>query len=179
MSIEKIKQIENDILSWIIEYIEENNEFYDYKFPPCPYARAARLQGLVDIRAYSSGDIKEFISTHTKTLIETRDVNTRILVFPPRTHWKFGLTRFIEDLNSITVPKDYYIQYGTAIQTISRYSGWFNSGPYFIVIINKLSDVIKGHKALLNTDYYKSWSEQHYTEVVTRRQQAIEKYKNE
>ena len=177
MSIEITKQVERDIQDWMINYLEQNNQFYDYKFPPCPFARAARLKGLVDVRAYGFGSVTEFINNYTKDLIEAQDFNTRILVFPPRTHWKLGLTRFIDGLNQITIPKDYYIQYGTAIQTKSCYPGWFNSGPYFIVIINKLSDVLEGHRALLNTDYYKPWSKQHYDEVVVRRQQAYEKYK--
>ena len=74
--------------------------------------------------------------------------------------------------------KDYYSQYGFALNTKSQYPGLFNSGPYFIVIINKLSDVLSGHQALLNTDYYKPWANHHYDAVVNRRQKMYEKYKD-
>jgi hypothetical protein len=56
-------EIEQDIWNWITNYIEVNHEFYNYKFPPCPYARTARLKGSVDIVAYESGNIKKFILT--------------------------------------------------------------------------------------------------------------------
>jgi hypothetical protein len=168
------QQIEQDIWDWIKNYIEVDNKFYDYKFPPCPYAKSARLKGLVDVQAYETGKVKQFISEQITDLVSNNQYNVRVLVFPPRTHWHFGLQRFLQDINKTIVSQDYYAQFGTALQTTSQYSGWFNSGPYFIVIINKLSEVLSGHQALANTAYYKSWSQQHYHEVVTRRQKIFE-----
>ena len=71
---------------------------------------------------------------------------------------------------------DYYTQYGIALKTKSRYPGLFENGPYFIVIINKLSDVIAGHESLLSTNYYNHWAQSHYDSVVTRRQEFYQKY---
>jgi hypothetical protein len=169
------QQIEQDIWNWLTGYIEVNHKFYDYKFPPCPYAKGARLKGLVDVQAYESGKIKAFISQQSHDLAENNKYNVRMLALPPRASWHFGLEQFLNDLNEQLVPLDYYAQYGTALQTSSRYSGWFNSGPYFIVIINKLSDVLTGHQALATTDYYKPWATDHYNDVVVRRQEMYEK----
>jgi hypothetical protein len=70
---------------------------------------------------------------------------------------------------------DLYAQIGSAIKTKSKYSGLFETGPYGIVIINRLSDILNGHQSLLKTDYYKSWSKEHYDAVVTRRQEVADK----
>ena len=173
--------IEEDIWTWIKEYVEINHEFYGYKFPPCPYARAARLKGAIDLVAYERGDVKEFIRTHLQSLLDQPDkkITQRALILPPRTQWKFGLTKFLNNLNIEIIPQNYYMQFGRAIKTQSQYPGFFNSGPYFIILINVLTEVLDGHKALLSTDYYKPWSKEHYDAVVGRRQEMYRKYGKE
>jgi hypothetical protein len=86
------------------------------------------------------------------------------MAFPMRMRWYFHLHFMLNRLNKELVPQDLYIQYGKTDQ-------------YFIVITNKLSDVLDGHKSLLKTDYYKNWSKDHYDAVVERRQKIYEKYK--
>ena len=71
------------------------------------------------------------------------------------------------------------MQYGKALNTSSGYPGIFENGPYFIVILNKLSDVLLAHQSLLYTNYYKNWDKKHFNEVVVRRQQALNKYTKE
>ena len=77
------------------------------------------------------------------------------------------------------IPQDYYLQYGKTVDKTSRFREYFLRGPYFIVIINKVSDVINGHYQLLKTDYYKPWSKKHYEAVVTRRQEMFDKHTKE
>jgi hypothetical protein len=170
-------QIEKDIWDWITGYVEVNHKFYDYKFPPCPYAKAARLKGLVDVCAYQSGGAIKFIEEQTFDIVNNNKYNIRVMIFPHRYKWHFRIKRFVENLNKQIISKDYYAQYGFALKTRCQYPGLFNSGPYFIVIVNKLSDVLAGHQALLNTDYYKPWAEHHYNAVVTRRQEMYEEHK--
>jgi hypothetical protein len=169
-------EIEQDIWDWIINYLEAPHAFYNYKFPPCPYARAARVKNLIDVKVYETGSINLFIENCTHDLIESTGLNTRILVFPHYVRWFYLTKWFVQRLNRQTVPKDYYLQYGRAIRTESKYIGWFSNKPYFIVIVNKLSDVLKGHQDLLKTDYYNNWSQQHYKDVVIRRQKMFDKY---
>lgn len=171
-------RVEEDIWTWIKEYVEVNHAFYGNSFPPCPYAKAARLKGAIDIEVYESGNIEEFIKTNLQNLIDQKDkkITQRALILPPRTKWRFGLIRFLNNLNVNIISQNYYMQFGQAIKTKSQYPGLFNSGPYFIILINVLSEVLDGHKALLSTDYYKPWSKEHYNAVVGRRQEMYEKY---
>ena len=170
--------IKQDITTWLVEYIEQNHKFYDYKFPPCPYARSARLKGLIDIQPYESGGMRQFIRAQTDRLINNNTHNVCIMVFPYYAKWFFHLRYVIENLNKKIINKDFYAQYGTALTTQSQYPGFMSGGPYFIVIINRLSDVISGHNALLKTNYYTPWASHHYNDVVVRRQKMIDKYQN-
>jgi hypothetical protein len=164
-------QAEQDIWEWIKEFIEVPHAFYDYKFAPCPYAKAARLNNEVDVVAYTNGSVKKFIQASVDELMESGNFNQRVMVFPPSFKWKLHVHWFIKRLNRKTVPLDYYIQYGAAKNTYSKYPGL--KGPYMLVIINKLSNVMAGHRALLGTNYYDNWTESHYYAVVGRRQELI------
>jgi hypothetical protein len=154
-------KVEQDIWNWITEYVEIENEFYNYKFPPCPYAKSARLKGLVDVIAYDSGSPFKFIKYQVTNLIEHKKFNIKVMAFPIRMRWYFHLHFMINRLNKYLVLQDFYIQYG-------------KTDEYFVVIANKLSDVIEGHTSLLKTDYYKNWSSRHYNNVVDRRKKHIE-----
>jgi hypothetical protein len=162
-------KIEQDIWQWITDYVEVNHKFYDYRFPPCPYARAARMQGLVDVRAYGSGGAGRFVEQQAADLVQHGRFNVCVLAFPYWMRWNYLLRRRIARLNTNLIRADYYAQFGAALGTHSQYPGLFKDRPYFIVIINKLSDVLAAQTALERTDYYSNWTDQHYHSVVVRR----------
>jgi hypothetical protein len=161
-------EIEKDILNWLIEFIEPTHVFYNHKFSICPYAKSARLNGLVNINVYKDGGIKKFLLKN----FESESKKIEILVFPPQL-WYFGIIRFIKKSNKFLILKDRYAQYGEAITTKSKYTGLLKNSPYFIVIINNLSDVLEGQILLSKTDYYKDWSKEHYYNVVIQRYNQV------
>jgi len=161
--------IEQDIWNWITNFVERNHEFYNFKFPPCPYAKSARLKGLVKVCAYESGSYKDFIQNSIDSLIKNKTHTVCVMVFPYYLKWYYHLHRFIRKINAIIVKEDFYMQYGLAVESESKYSGLFQNKPYFIVIVNKLSQVNEAHDILIKTDYYGFWDKKHYDEVVNRR----------
>jgi len=170
--------IEKEIWDWLKNYIEVPHKFYEYQFSPCPYAKAARLKNLVDVRAYGGGNIFKFIKENSINLIKEKNLNTRIMVLPPYFKLFFFLKWYLFYLNTKFVKQDYYIQFGSAIATESKYAGLFKGKPYRIIIINKLSDVLDASKILEKTSYYSNWNKKHYNNVVTRREKFFKKYKN-
>ena len=160
---------EKDIWNWITNYIEVNNEFYDYKFPPCPYAKSARLKGLVDVQAYTSGNPYTFVKNQLDDLVEHKKFNIRVMVFPYWMRWLYPLHWALQKLNKTAIANEFYIQYGRVTDQVSQ--------PYFIVIANNLPDVLAAHDTLKKTNYYNNWSDKHYNEVVIRRQHAYDKHK--
>ena len=173
MNADTIKQ---DVYGWVRDYIEVNHEFYNYKFPPCPFARSARLKGLMDIQVWQKGSYYRFAEQSALDMQSNINYTVRILVFPHAMKYHFWMKNKIAKLNSKIVALDLYAQIGSAIKTTSKYPGLLETGPYGIVIINRLSDILNGHQSLLKTDYYKPWSMEHYDAVVTRRQEIANKF---
>jgi len=173
---ELTQQIKADIWHWIEHYIEVPNKFYDYRFPVCPFAKAARLQGIVQVRPWISGSIKDFIRQGVHQLIQDQQKEICVMVMPPRAKWRWGIPALIESINAEIIPQGAFVQFGTAIGTTSQYPGLFNQGEYFVVLVNNVDAVMEAHRALLNTDYYRPWSRGHYHDVVIRRQRLVEKY---
>jgi hypothetical protein len=171
-------QVEAAIWDWIKTYIEVDHKFYNYKFAVCPYAKAARHQGIVDVKEYEQGSIKEFISDNVRGLVADPKLDIRVIAMPPRTKWQWGIKRLVDQLNQEVIPQGYYVQYGQAVKTASIYPGLFNGSKYFVVLVNRVGPILDGHRALLKTDYYAPWSKKHYAAVVTRRQDLIDKYKH-
>jgi hypothetical protein len=154
-----------DILAWVKEFIEVNHEFYNYKFPPCPYAKSARLAGLLNIVACET-NITDFVYDSIRDIILDSKYTVTILVLPDRARYYFWIRWWVSYINRILVKADYYAQYGVAR---------VKDREYRIIIVNKLSDIISGHESLIKTDYYKNWTAQHYNAVVTRRQKIMDK----
>lgn len=171
-------EVEAEIWDWIKNYIEVDNKFYNYKFAVCPYAKAARQKGIVDVKGYEHGSVKEFIADNVRRLVADPNLEICVMAMPPRTKWHWGMKRLIDQLNKEVIPQGYYVQYGQAVKTSSIYPGLFNGGKYFVVLVNRVGPVLEGHKALLKTDYYKPWSKKHYDAVVTRRQDLIDAHKD-
>jgi hypothetical protein len=170
------KSIKQDIIDWAINWVEVPNPFYDNKFPVCPYAKKARLDGETTISVYTSGSIKEFIKQNIEWLINTKQHKQMLLVFPPRTKYYPSIVKFIENQNDKLVPNNLFALSGIALNTKSKYIGFFNSGPYFIIGINTLSDVMPAVDALESAGYYKNWSKKHYKDIVVKRKNMYEKY---
>lgn len=170
-------QVTADIQNWIVTFVEASNEFYGDKLPVCPYARTARLQNESRVHVYQHGSVRRFMEQHINKLKNSTEYSVILMVFPPRTKWYPGIFKFINNLNKKIIPDDLYALGGQAVGTKSKYPGWFNSGEYFVVGVNTLSNVLPAVDQLQTAGYYKDWSAEHYNAVVTRRQEMYCKYK--
>lgn len=168
-------KITQDIWTWIREFVAVRNEFYHYKFPPCPYARAALVAETVDVAAWRSGDVRPFIREQAMDMCAAPELTTRVIAFPPRTQYAWGISDFVEMLNAELIPDNIFLNTGVAKTTVSRYPG--SSGkPYFIVVANSLDAVLKGAKSLEKTNYYNDWPREHFELVVERRARLAKRY---
>lgn len=168
-------EIEQDLWTWIREFVTVPNEFYGHKFAPCPYARGAVLAKTVDVVPFRSGDFRRFIREQAIGMQTTAELTTRVMAFPPRMQFAWGLSEYVETLNAELVPDDVFLNTGVAKTTQSRYPG-SGENPYFIVVANSLGPVLKGTEALQRTDYYKDWPRTHFEIVVERRARLAERY---
>lgn len=169
------EQIEQEIVQWIKEFIVVPNDFYDGKFAPCPYAQAAMLARAVDVVVWQSGDPRRFIREKAFNMRSSANVQTRVIVFPPRVQWSLGISDYVDALNTELIADDTFLNTGIAQKTKSRYPGSIGK-PYFIVVVNSLAAVLKGAKSLSKTNYYDKWPATHVKLVVERRAEMAERY---
>lgn len=168
--------VTQDIWAWIHEFVTVPNEFYHFKFPPCPYARQAVLAGTVDVVVWQTGDVRSFIRDKALVMRDTPALTTRVMAFPPRTLWQWGIGDCVEALNAELIPDNVFLNTGVAKTTCSQYPGSPGAAPYFIVVANRLDAVLAGSESLKRTDYYKDWPRAHYELVVERRARMANKY---
>lgn len=168
-------EINQDIWNWFDEFVTVPNEFYDNKFPPCPYARAALMRETVDVAVWESGDVRGFIRQQAMDMRDSPKLTTRVMAFPPRTQYAWGISEFVETLNAEMIPDNVFLNTGIAKTTVSRYPG-SSDKPYFIVVANSLDAVLKGAKSLEKSNYYKDWPTSHYEIVVERRARLAQRY---
>jgi hypothetical protein len=172
------QQIEEDIWTWIKEFVTAANEFYNYKFPPCPFARQAVASKMVDVQVWRTGNVREFIRGHAIGMRDTPTLTTRVMAFPPQTRFQWGINDYVEELNAELIASNVFLNTGVAKTTKSQYPGSAGKEPYFIVIANSLEAVLSGAEALTKTDYYKNWPAAHYAHVVERRARMAKQFGN-
>ncbi|WP_294536353.1 hypothetical protein [uncultured Rhodoblastus sp.] len=172
-----VEAVEQDIWTWLNEFVTVNNTFYAGKFPPCPYARGAILASEVDVSVYRKGDIRAFIREKTLELRDDGKLSTRVMAFPPRVQFQWGMTDFIETLNAEVIPDNLFLNTGVTKTMSSRYPGSRAGDCYFIVVANRVGAVMAGSDALKKTDYYSNWPRDQYELVVERRARMVELYR--
>jgi hypothetical protein len=134
------------------------------------------MNNTVDVLVWQAGDVRRFIQDNPAAMRETPTLTTRVMVFPPKTQFQWGLNDFVEGLNAKLIASNVFLNTGVAKSTHSRYPGPRSREPYFIVIANSLQAVLDGCEALKKTDYYKDWPQEHYAHVVERREQMARRY---
>jgi hypothetical protein len=107
---------------------------------------------------------------------DTGSLTTRVMVFPPKTQFQWGISDYVEGLNAEMISDNVFLNTGLAKSTQSHYPGSSTKDPYFIVIANSLDAVLSGAEALKKTDYYKDWPAEHYALVVERRARMAKQY---
>ena len=168
--------IEQDVWTWLKAFVTVDNAFYAGKFPPCPYARSAILADQVDVKVYTNGDIRAFIREKTIELRDSPSLSTRVMVFPPRVQWQWGISEFVERLNTETIPDNVFLNTGVTKTKASRYPGCRAGELYFIIVANRVDAVLAGSEALKKTDYYSNWPREQYELVVERRERMVDLY---
>jgi hypothetical protein len=168
--------VEQDIWNWIEQFVTVKNEFYDFKFAPCPFALQALQAKTVDVQVWQSGSVQEFIKENAIAMRDNPKLTTRVMAFPPQTRFAWGISDFVEELNAELIATNIFLNTGVAQTTKSRYPGSPSQQPYFIVIANSLAAVLAGAASLAKTEYYKDWPADHYALVVERRARLAKKY---
>ena len=162
-----IDQVKVDIAQWLINFVEVPHPALG-NFPPCPFARQARLQNKYDVRLGDDLERDLFLFAKKKYMGK----NDVIIYAYPAKQYDDAYFNFIVDVmnNSKGFKKRNLIALGDHPDTIEEHNGVrFNMGKYALVL---LQDKIKLHdhaKLLALKGYYDGWDEEYLQDVFTHR----------
>ena len=152
MNFEQAKQ---DIEQWIINFVEKPNPLLN-NWPPCPYARQARLNKKVDIRPGFFNlidDLKQVDMGNFEVLAYIYD----------RTQWSSDeFNELVETVNVSYLAQKGLIALADHPDDIESVNGVImNQGTYAIVFVQDLAKLNHFAKILGKKDFYKDWDEEY------------------
>lgn len=161
-----LAQAQQDIEHWLTTFVEVPNPALG-NWPPCPYARRARMDRSFEVRV--GVDVYNDLMQLSKTGLEGREVI--IYVYDPKT---WPRERFARDLESVNqgflLPMDII-----ALEDHPDDPEWvngvcMNQGTYAMALCQSLSDLNHKARLMANKGFYDTWPEQYLEMLFQHRQ---------
>lgn len=159
------QKIKTELDRWMVEFVEANNSELD-NWSPCPYARAARLGGMIGTVFATPAEFVDVIRESIATL-ENKDVV--VVCFDHHYINPEHLQEFVAGMNATLMPADYVIledhpdtpEYVNGVK--------MNFGLCGLLVIQRLSKLNNAADKLRAQGYYDSWDQKALGEVVNWR----------
>lgn len=153
--------IRQQLEHWLTDFVEQPNPLLN-NWPPCPYAKQARLSNKIHIVFDNPLSIAEYVSL-------LNDYDVVVLCFD---HKKFSADQielFSKHINSILLWQDYVVleDHPDSEEFINGVQ--MNFGKCGLMILQRLSKLNTATTQLKNKGYYDTWSEENLDQVVNWR----------
>lgn len=163
----KLVKVRRDILHWIETFVEKSNDKLE-GWPPCPFARKARLENKVDIRLGSD------IETDLININDEWDDKFDVVIFAydPELYSVEETQDTVDKLNhAILLPNDLLCldDHPADIEEVNGVR--MNQGTYMLLLCQRFSKVNDASSDLKAQGYYKLWTKEYYDRVVGWREQ--------
>lgn len=157
--------IKSELNQWMVEFVEATNPALS-NWAPCPYAKAARLSGMISVKFAGVLELVDVIRESITTL-ENKDVV--VVCFDHETIGPEDLQEFVAGMNKTLMPADYVIleDHPNAPEYINGVK--MNFGHCGLLVIQKLSKLNTAADKLKAQGYYNTWNQKALDEVVTWR----------
>jgi hypothetical protein len=157
-------QAKLDIEQWIVDFVEKPNPLLN-GWPPCPYARQARLNQQVDIRSGCFNpvdDIKQVDLGNFEVIAYVYD----------RTRWTADeFNELVETINISYLAQRGLIALADHPDDVETVAGVvMNQGTYAIVFVQDLAKLNHFAQILGKKDFYKDWPEEYLSVLFAGRQ---------
>lgn len=154
-------RIQEELNKWLVNFVEKPNHLLN-NWPPCPYARQARLSNQILTVFDSPLNIEIYLNY-------IGQYEVVVLCFD---HEKFPATQvqqFVKHSNSVLMWKDYVIldDHPDSEEYINGVK--MNFGMCGLLILQSLSKLNHAEKQLKDKGYYKTWSNENLDDVVNWR----------
>jgi len=158
-------ELKKQLDHWLINFVEVNNADLG-NWAPCPYARAARLSGMISVVFASVPELEDVVRESMETLTR-KDVV--VVCFDHRTIAPVKLQEFVANLNKTLMPIDYVIleDHPDSPEYVNGVN--MNFGHCGLLVIQKLSKLNNAADKLKGQGYYNTWDQAALNEVVTWR----------
>ena len=151
-----IKQARQDILQWIQHFVETPRAELS-GWPPCPYARQARLNDLIDIR---TGGADPYIDARSITDMGSRDVI--VVVYDPQEYPAAEFNSLIDHANLAFLQGRGLIALADHPADPEEVCGMImNQGQYALMFVQDLAKLDNHAQQLAQKGFYDHWSEEY------------------
>lgn len=154
-------QIQQDLQQWLVNFVEQPNPLLN-NWPPCPYARQARLANQIHVVFDSPLEIAQYTSF-------LNDYDVVILCFDHKIFTAKQIELFTKHVNSILMWQDYVVleDHPDSEELIDKVK--MNFGECGLMILQRLSKLNTAADQLRDKGYYTTWSKENLDEVVNWR----------
>jgi hypothetical protein len=161
-----IVQVTADILSWVENFVEKPHPALG-NWPPCPYARAARLRGTVAV--YLGSDPYFDLKNLSKHGLGRREVV--IYAYDPA-EWGFELFHSsLEQANTdLLLSRDLIVLEDHPGDPEIVNGVCMNQGQYALAMCQSLSDLNIRAKQMADKSFYHGWPEEYLQGLFRHRQ---------
>ena len=162
-----IDQVKADIEQWLVNFVEVPHPALG-NFPPCPFARQARLRNKYDVRLGDDLERDLFLFAKKKYMGKNDVV---IYAYPPKQYDDAYFNFVVDVINtSKGFKKRNLLALGDHPDTVEEQNGvCFNMGKYALVLIQDKTKLQDHAKMLAHRGYYDGWDEEYLQEVFAHR----------
>ena len=156
-------QAKIDILNWITGFVEKPTPALN-GWPPCPYARKARLAGLVDIRTGTTDPIADLAN------ISLGDYEVVAYYYDPMDFSAEEFEQLVQQLNDdFLSPKGLFAlaDHPKAVETVNGVV--MNQGTYALIFLQSIDKLNHFAQLLGKQGYYDGWPESYLRELFAGR----------
>ena len=158
------EQAKKDIMQWIVDFVEKPNPLLNH-WAPCPYARQARVNNLIDIRQGYFNPIDD---------VKHADLRQYDVVAYVYDQHRWTASEFNEFVDTANV--SYLAQRG--LIALADHPGdeelvngvSMNQGTYAIIFVQDIAKLDSHAKQLASKGFYNGWPEEYLTVLFTGRE---------
>lgn len=158
-----------DILKWIQEFVEKPNPLLN-GWPPCPYAKEARLNNRIRILICEQSEISATLESEATSLLKGPHEVTIVALEKDQMLSLPETTTVVQKFRDAWAPKDIYLLKDHPLDSEVTNGVSMNHGRYQMFFLQRLSALQTAAAELKKAGYYDNWDPEYLGRVVSARE---------
>ena len=157
--------IKQQLVTWMQDFVEKPNALLN-NWPPCPFARQARVSNSIDIKFATIPEFADAVRESIEVLDQKEVV---VICFDHTTIGVADLEKWIETTNQLLMPMNYVILEDHPDSAEFVNGVCMNFGFCGLLVLQKLDKLAQAEQQLKAKGYYDTWDQAALDSVVTWR----------